>query len=98
MHLLQRWQELRNRELTAQQHNKQLLQQFEDAQDTLRDMLSLTANMKTMRVHTLIHTYMQTVENGMGEFRKHLKKGHLTVNADYDKDYVLCLPFPPLRK
>lgn len=51
MHLLQRWQELKDRELTAQQHNKQLLQQFDEAQDTLREMLNLTAAMKTIRVH-----------------------------------------------
>lgn len=51
MHLLQRWQELKDRELRAQQHNKQLLQQFEEAQDTLREMLTLTAAMKTIRVH-----------------------------------------------
>lgn len=52
MHLLQHWQELKDRELTAQQHNKQLLQQFDEAQDTLREMLTLTAAMKTIRVQT----------------------------------------------
>lgn len=51
MHLQQRWQELKERELTAQQHNRQLLQQFDEAQDTLRQMLTLTAAMKTIRVH-----------------------------------------------
>ena len=51
MHLQQRWQELKERELKAQQHNRQLLQQFEEAQDTLREMLTLNATMKTIRVH-----------------------------------------------
>lgn len=51
MHLLQRWQELKDRELRSQQYNKQLLQQFEEAQDALREMLTLTADMKTIRVH-----------------------------------------------
>ncbi|XP_044061149.1 spore wall protein 2-like [Siniperca chuatsi] len=50
MHLQQRWQELKERELTARQHNRQLLQQFEEAQETLREMLSLTAAMKTIRM------------------------------------------------
>ncbi|TNN81887.1 hypothetical protein EYF80_007795 [Liparis tanakae] len=50
MHLQQCWQELKQREFTAQQNNKQLLQQFEEAQDTLAEMLTLTATMKTIRM------------------------------------------------
>ncbi|XP_032383586.1 sarcoplasmic reticulum histidine-rich calcium-binding protein isoform X2 [Etheostoma spectabile] len=49
MHLQQRWQELKERERTAQQHNRLLLQQFDDAQDTLNEMITLTAAMKTIR-------------------------------------------------
>ena len=56
MHLQQRLQELKERELTARQHNRQLLQQFNEAQDTLRGMFTLTANMKTIRVHRK-HTF-----------------------------------------
>lgn len=52
MKLQQRWQELRERELTAKEHNRQLLQQFDEAQDRLRDMLTLNATMKTIRVCT----------------------------------------------
>ncbi len=51
MHLQKRLEELKERELTAQQHNRQLLQQFEEAQDTLRTMLTLTTAMKTIRVN-----------------------------------------------
>ncbi|XP_035506047.2 high mobility group nucleosome-binding domain-containing protein 5-like [Scophthalmus maximus] len=50
MHLQQRWQELKERERTAQQHNQQLLQQFDRAQDTLREMLARNAAMKTIRM------------------------------------------------
>lgn len=57
-HLLQRWQELKEREHAAHRHNKQLLQQFEKAQDTLREMMTLTAAMKTIRVH--LHTRTHT--------------------------------------
>ncbi|XP_034739101.1 protein starmaker-like isoform X2 [Etheostoma cragini] len=49
MHLQQRWQELKERELTAQKHNRLLLQQFDEAQDTLSEMITLTAAMKTIR-------------------------------------------------
>ncbi|XP_056295463.1 dentin sialophosphoprotein-like isoform X2 [Pseudoliparis swirei] len=50
MQLQQCWQELKQRQFTAQQNNKQLLQQFEEAQDTLAEMLTLTATMKTIRM------------------------------------------------
>ncbi|XP_061581417.1 dentin sialophosphoprotein-like isoform X2 [Cololabis saira] len=48
-HLQLRWQELQERERIAQQHNRQLLQQFEEAQDALEDMLARNAAMKTIR-------------------------------------------------
>lgn len=50
MHLQQRWQELKEREHIAQQQNRQLLQQFEKAQDTLKGMLARNAAMKVIRV------------------------------------------------
>lgn len=49
--VLQHLEELKKRELAAKLHNRQLLQQFEEAQDTLRSMLTLTASMRTIRVH-----------------------------------------------
>ncbi|KAF7228303.1 dentin sialophosphoprotein [Nothobranchius furzeri] len=50
MLLQQRLQELKDREHQAQRHNKQLLQQFEKAQDTLEEMLTRNAAMKTIRM------------------------------------------------
>ncbi|XP_061691607.1 otolith matrix protein OMM-64-like isoform X2 [Syngnathoides biaculeatus] len=50
MGLQQRWQELKNRESAARHHNQQLLQQFNRAQDTLREMMATTAAMKTIRM------------------------------------------------
>ncbi|XP_074529362.1 uncharacterized protein LOC141792988 isoform X2 [Halichoeres trimaculatus] len=49
MKLQERWQELKERELTAKKHNRQLLEQFEEAQERLREMLTLNATMKTIR-------------------------------------------------
>ena len=51
MQLQQRWLELKEREHAAIQYNRQLLWQFEKAQDTLREMLARNAAMKTIRVH-----------------------------------------------
>lgn len=51
VHLLQRLQELKKREHAAKLYNKQLLQQFEEAHDTLRGMITSTAAMKTIRVN-----------------------------------------------
>lgn len=48
--VLQHLEGLKKRELAAKLHNRQLLQQFEEAQDTLRSMLTLTASMRTIRV------------------------------------------------
>ncbi|XP_076595867.1 uncharacterized protein LOC143326206 [Chaetodon auriga] len=69
MHLQQRWQELKERELTAQQHNRQLLQQFEKAQDTLREMLTLTAAMKTIRME-----YERYLEESAPRWQQQLKE------------------------
>ncbi|XP_070818290.1 high mobility group nucleosome-binding domain-containing protein 5-like [Chaetodon trifascialis] len=69
MHLQQRWQELKERELTAQQHNRQLLQQFEKAQDTLREMLTLTAAMKTIRME-----YERYLEESTPRWQQQLKE------------------------
>lgn len=61
MHLQQRWLELKEREHTAQQHNRQLLQQFDQAQETLKEMLACNVAMKTIRVsvHRKKFTHMQ---------------------------------------
>ncbi|XP_043982877.1 protein starmaker-like isoform X1 [Gambusia affinis] len=50
MQLQQRLQELKERERRAQQHNRQLLLQFERAQETLKEMLACNAAMKTIRM------------------------------------------------
>lgn len=57
MYLQRRWQELQDRERIAQQHNRQLLQQFEKAQNALEDMMARNAAMKTIRVQT--HTHLK---------------------------------------
>ncbi|XP_061783843.2 uncharacterized protein [Nerophis lumbriciformis] len=49
LHLQQRLQELKCRECMAHHNNKELLQQFDKAQDTLSDMITATAAMKTVR-------------------------------------------------
>ncbi|XP_077589137.1 uncharacterized protein LOC144207510 [Stigmatopora nigra] len=49
-HLRKRWLELKDREHAAQQCNRELLQQFDRAQDALRDMIAATAAMKTLRM------------------------------------------------
>ncbi|XP_036932796.1 cilia- and flagella-associated protein 251-like [Acanthopagrus latus] len=69
MHLQQRLQELKERELTARQHNRQLLQQFDEAQDTLRGMFTLTANMKTIRVE-----YERYLEESAPRWQQQLKE------------------------
>ncbi|XP_077465279.1 uncharacterized protein LOC144082199 [Stigmatopora argus] len=49
-HLRKRWLELKDREHAARQCNRELLRQFDRAQDTLRDMIAATAAMKTLRM------------------------------------------------
>lgn len=56
LRLLQHSQEVQEGVIRAQLHNRQLLQQFEEAQGTLRKMLTLTAAMKTTRVRTVTDT------------------------------------------
>ncbi|XP_077388691.1 uncharacterized protein LOC144026064 isoform X1 [Festucalex cinctus] len=48
--LQQRWQELKDRERAARNHNQKLMQQFDRAQETLREMMAATAAMKTIRM------------------------------------------------
>ncbi|KAG7230398.1 hypothetical protein INR49_024504 [Caranx melampygus] len=67
--LQQRWQELKDRELTAQQHNRQLLQQFEKAQDTLKEMLACNAAMKTIRME-----YERYLEESTPRWQQQLKE------------------------
>ncbi|XP_071313501.1 uncharacterized protein [Trachinotus anak] len=69
MLLQQRWQELKERELTAQQHNRQLLQQFERTQDTLREMLARNAAMKTIRME-----YERYLEESAPRWQQQLKE------------------------
>ncbi|XP_031718332.1 ABC transporter F family member 4 [Anarrhichthys ocellatus] len=69
MLLQQRWQELKERELTAQQNNRQMLQQFEEAQDTLKEMLTLTAAMKTIRME-----YKRYLEESCPRWQQQLKE------------------------
>ncbi|XP_026214189.1 high mobility group nucleosome-binding domain-containing protein 5-like [Anabas testudineus] len=67
--LQQRWQELKERELRAQQHNKELLQQFEKAQDTLKEMLAQNAAMKTIRIE-----YERYLEENSSRWQQQLKE------------------------
>lgn len=53
--------------IRAQEHNRQLLQQFKEAQGTLREMLTLTAAMKTTRVKTITDTRWTESECSSGE-------------------------------
>ncbi|XP_039669955.1 dentin sialophosphoprotein-like isoform X2 [Perca fluviatilis] len=69
MHLQQRWQELKERELTAQHHNRLLLQQFDEAQDTLSEMITLTAAMKTIRKE-----YERYLEENSPRWQQQLKE------------------------
>ncbi|XP_054647882.1 HIV Tat-specific factor 1 homolog isoform X2 [Dunckerocampus dactyliophorus] len=69
MRLQQRWQELKGRERAARHHNKELLQQFDRAQDTLREMVSATAAMKTIRLE-----YEHYLEENSPYWQKQLKE------------------------
>ncbi|KAM6999991.1 uncharacterized protein LKV04_004961 [Tautogolabrus adspersus] len=69
MQLQHRWQELKERELKAKHHNRQLLKQFEEAQDALREMLTLTANMKTIRTE-----YERYLKENSPRWHQQLKK------------------------
>ncbi|KAK2849042.1 hypothetical protein Q5P01_008876 [Channa striata] len=69
MHLQQCWHELKERELAAQQQNRELLQQFEKAQDTLREMVACNAAMKTIRIE-----YEQYLDERYPRWQQQLKE------------------------
>lgn len=70
LHLLQHCQEMQEGVIRAQEHNRQLLQQFKEAQGTLREMLTLTAAMKTTRVKTVTDTRGQNQNVAQGKRQK----------------------------
>lgn len=74
--VLQHLEELKKRELAAKLHNRQLLHQFEEAQDTLRSMLTLTASMRTIRVRR--HTKRNNIYQDKGAI-KEMKTAFLSV-------------------
>ncbi|XP_014054383.2 putative cyclin-dependent serine/threonine-protein kinase DDB_G0272797/DDB_G0274007 [Salmo salar] len=67
--LQSRWQELSERERQAQQQNRQLLQEFDRAQDTLRDMVTRTAAMNTIKVE-----YERYLEESFPRWQQQLKQ------------------------
>ncbi|XP_029599535.1 misshapen-like kinase 1 [Salmo trutta] len=67
--LQSRWQELSERERQAQQQNRQLLQEFDRAQDTLRDMVTRTATMNTIKVE-----YERYLEENFPRWQQQLKQ------------------------
>ncbi|XP_069387466.1 protein starmaker isoform X2 [Paralichthys olivaceus] len=69
MHLQRRWQELKERECSAQQHNRQLLQQFDRAQDALRELLARNSAMKTVRME-----YEKYLEESAPHWQQQLKE------------------------
>ncbi|KAM8848505.1 uncharacterized protein ACB058_012178 isoform 2-T2 [Synchiropus picturatus] len=66
--LRERLQMLRDREKAAQHHNRQLMQQFEKAQETLREMMDKTAAMKTIRME-----YERYLEENYPRWQQQLK-------------------------
>ncbi|XP_041712816.2 zinc finger CCCH domain-containing protein 13-like isoform X2 [Coregonus clupeaformis] len=68
-----RWQELSERERRAQQQNRQLLQEFDRAQDTLRDMVTRTTAMNTIRVE-----YERYLEESFPRWQQQLKQKTLS--------------------
>ncbi|KAM7417562.1 hypothetical protein PAMA_017278 [Pampus argenteus] len=86
-HLQQRWQELKDRERAAQQHNRQLLQQFEEAQDTLREMMARTAAMKTIR-----KGYERYLEENSPRWQQQLKEKTQAAQRKRMEEYLkMCL-------
>ncbi|KAM8909592.1 uncharacterized protein AB9W97_006366 isoform 2-T2 [Spinachia spinachia] len=69
MHLQQRLRYLKKRESTAQQNNKLLLRQFEEAQGTVKEMLTQTAAMKTIRTE-----YERYLEESCPRWQQQLKE------------------------
>ncbi|XP_053735686.1 uncharacterized protein LOC128767587 isoform X2 [Synchiropus splendidus] len=66
--LRERLQMIRDREKAAQHHNRQLMQQFEKAQETLREMMDKTAAMKTIRME-----YERYLEENYPRWQQQLK-------------------------
>ncbi|XP_063352556.1 17S U2 SnRNP complex component HTATSF1 isoform X2 [Pelmatolapia mariae] len=83
MHLQQRWQELKEREYTAQQQNRQLLQQFEKAQDTLKEMLARNAAMKMIRME-----YERYLEENSPRWQQQLKEKRQAAQKKKMDDYL----------
>nr|XP_029518362.1 glutamic acid-rich protein-like isoform X1 [Oncorhynchus nerka] len=71
--LQSRWQELSERERQAQQQNRQLLQEFDRAQDTLRDMVTRNAAMNTIKVE-----YERYLEESFPRWQQQLKQKTLS--------------------
>ncbi|XP_054890414.1 nucleoprotein TPR-like [Poeciliopsis prolifica] len=69
MQLQQHLQELKERERRAQEHNMQLLLQFERAQETLKEMLSCNAAMKTIRME-----YERYLEENLHRWQQQLQE------------------------
>ncbi|XP_035858105.1 ABC transporter F family member 4-like isoform X2 [Sander lucioperca] len=87
MHLQQRWQELKERELKAQQHNRLLLQQFDEAQDTLSEMITLTAAMKTIRKE-----YERYLEESSPRWQQQLKEKTQAAQRKRMEEYLRSCP------
>ncbi|MED6242654.1 hypothetical protein ATANTOWER_007771 [Ataeniobius toweri] len=69
MQLQQHLQELKKRECRARQHNRQLLLQFERAQDTLKEMLAHNAAMKIIRME-----YERYLEENIHRWQQQLQE------------------------
>ncbi|KAK5600425.1 hypothetical protein CRENBAI_021722 [Crenichthys baileyi] len=69
MQLQQHLQELKKREHSARQHNRQLLLQFERAQDTLKEMLAHNAAMKIIRME-----YERYLEENIHRWQQQLQE------------------------
>ncbi|XP_008418617.1 chromodomain-helicase-DNA-binding protein 7 isoform X2 [Poecilia reticulata] len=94
MQLQQRLQELKARERRAQQHNRQLLLQFERAQDTLKEMLARNAAMKTIRVEyelyleENLHRWQQQLQEKTEASHKKRMEDCLKSYLQHSKDQV----------
>ncbi|KAK5924999.1 hypothetical protein CgunFtcFv8_017562 [Champsocephalus gunnari] len=82
-HLQERWQELKERELIAQQNNRQLLQQFDEAQDTLREMITLTADMTTIRME-----YERYLEESYPRWQQQLERKTQSAQRQSMEEYL----------
>ncbi|KAM9833570.1 uncharacterized protein ACBT44_006935 isoform 2-T2 [Syngnathus typhle] len=85
--LQQRWQELKDRESAARHHNQELMQKFDTAQDTLKEMMAATAAMKSIRMEYdqfLVESYPCRQKQQKEKSQVH----HKTMMAEYMK---MCL-------